>query len=199
KEQPVTILGRGTGLVGGTLKTKLKREDIDSILIDGFLPAVSIDEVPQRRRTGLMELGLPYAADAAITRHLGYFLKRQSAAPTHILFNGGVLRADLIRKRLLEVLNGWFAKSATPLIGEDLMHAVARGAAYYGLARRGKAVRIRGGVPRSYYVGIEASMPAVPGMPSPLKALTVAPFGLEEGTSTPIPSTEIRRVVRVPA
>ncbi len=196
---PITVLGRGTGLVGGTIKTKLKREDIDKILIEGFLPAVSMDEVPQRKRAGLAELGLPYASDAAITRHLGNFLKRQGATPTHVLFNGGVLRADLIRKRILEVLNGWLPRPVVPLIGEDLMHAVARGAAYYGLARQGKGVRIRGGVPRSYYVGIETAMPAVPGFPAPLKALTVAPFGMEEGTGHKFPSRVFALTVGEPA
>jgi len=199
KDAPITILGRGTGLVGGTIKTKLKREDIDKILLDGFLPAVSMDEIPQRRSAGLMELGLPYAADAAITRHLGNFLHRQGAIPTHVLFNGGVLRADLIRKRILEVLNGWLPHPVTPLIGEDLMHAVARGAAYYGLARQGKGVRIRGGVPRSYYVGIETAMPAVPGFPAPLKALTVAPFGMEEGTGHKFPDRVFALTVGEPA
>ena len=199
KEAPITILGRGTGLVGGTIKTKLKREDIDRILIDGFLPAVSMDEVPHRRRAGLAEMGLPYASDAAITRHLGNFLKRQGATPTHVLFNGGVLRADLIRTRILEVLNGWLPRPVTPLIGEDLMHAVARGAAYYGLARQGKGVRIRGGVPHSYYVGIETAMPAVPGFPAPLKALTVAPFGMEEGTGHKFPSRVFALTVGEPA
>src|SRR6266849_3028614 len=100
KEQSITILGRGTGLVGGTLKTKLKRGDVESILLDGFLPLVSIDDEPQRRRGGLAELGLPYAADAAITRHLAHFLHSQAATPTHVLFNGGVLRASLIRRRI---------------------------------------------------------------------------------------------------
>ena len=199
KDAGVTILGRGTGLVGGTIKTKIKRAEIEQILLDGFLPAVSIDEVPQRRRAGLAEMGLPYASDAAITRHLGYFLKRQGATPTHVLFNGGVLRADLIRRRILEVLNGWLPRPVTPLVGEDLMHAVARGAAYYGLARQGKGVRIRGGVPRSYYVGIETAMPAVPGFPAPLKALTVAPFGMEEGTGHTFPNRVFALTVGEPA
>ena len=199
KDAGVTILGRGTGLVGGTIKTKIKRADIDQILLDGFLPKVSIDEIPQRRRAGLAELGLPYASDAAITRHLGYFLKRQGATPTHVLFNGGVLRADLIRTRILEVLNGWLPHPVTPLVGEDLMHAVARGAAYYGLARTGKGVRIRGGVPRSYYVGIETAMPAVPGFAAPLKALTVAPFGMEEGTGHKFPNRVFALTVGEPA
>jgi molecular chaperone DnaK (HSP70) len=199
KDAPITILGRGTGLVGGAIKTKLQRADIDRILLDGFLPAVSVDEVPDRRRAGLAELGLPYASDAAITRHLGYFLKRQNATPTHVLFNGGVLRADLIRTRILDVLNGWLPHAATPLIGEDLMHAVARGAAYYGLARQGKGVRIRGGVPHSYYIGIETSMPAVPGFRAPLKALTVAPFGMEEGTGHKIPNRTFALTIGEPA
>jgi hypothetical protein len=86
-----------------------------------------------------------------------------------------------------------------PLLGGDLMHAVARGAAYYAMARGGRGVRIRGGIPRTYYVGIESAMPAVPGMPAPLKALAVAPFGMEEGTEVRIPNREFGLVVGEPA
>ncbi len=218
REEAVTILGRGTGLVGGTIKTKLLREDVDRILAEGFLPKVAGDELPQRRKAGFAELGLPYAADAAITRHLARFLRQQAAesehgsvrrtssglaAPTHVLFNGGVLRAGLVRERILEVLNGWLAAEdldpAAPLVGEDLMHAVARGAAYYGLARSGRGVRIRGGIPRTYYLGIESAMPAVPGMPAPVKALAVAPFGMEEGTSAQLKDREFGLAVGEPA
>jgi molecular chaperone DnaK (HSP70) len=217
-EHPVTILGKGTGLVGGTIKAKLTLDDINRILLEGFLPRVSSHDMPQRRRIGLAELGLPYAQDAAITRHLARFLRQQAAAsehgavrrgasglacPTHVLFNGGVLRAPVVRDRLIEVINGWLRDEGMgeiqPLFGEDLMHAVARGAAYYGMARTGRGVRIRGGIPRTYYVGIESAMPAVPGMPAPLKALTVAPFGMEEGTETPIPAREFGLVVGEPA
>jgi hypothetical protein len=219
KEQPVTILGKGTGLVGGAIKATVRREDIDRILGDGFFPQVSSSEMPQRqRRFGLQEIGLPFAADAAITKHMAQFLRQQAssgeharvrrgpsglAAPTHVLFNGGVLHARLIRDRLIEVLDAWLAAegfgTVQPLTGEDLMHAVSRGAAYYGLARHGRGVRIRGGVPRTYYVGIESAMPAVPGMAAPLKALTVAPFGMEEGTSFRIPGREFGLVVGEPA
>jgi molecular chaperone DnaK (HSP70) len=178
---PITILGRGTGVVGGTVKTKLLREDLEHILLEGFLPLVSIGDAPEVRHSGLSEIGLPYAADAAITRHLAHFLHRQAATPTHVLFNGGVLRAGLVRRRILEALNGWPQNPVTPLVSEDLMHAVARGAAYYGLARQGKGVRVRGGIPRSYYIGVETATPAVPGMRPPLKLLTVVPFGMEEG------------------
>jgi molecular chaperone DnaK (HSP70) len=180
-EQSITILGRGTGLVGGTLKSKLKREDLQRILLDGFLPLVAMDAAPEGRHASLSEFGLPYAADAAITRHLAHFLHRHKAQPTHVLFNGGVLRAKLVRERIVEALNRWLPQPVTALVSGDLMHAVARGAAYYGLARQGKGVRVRGGVPRSYYIGIETAMPAVPGMKRPLKALTVVPFGMEEG------------------
>ena len=218
-EHAVTLLGKGTGLVGGTIKTKLSREDLNRILLDGFLPVVSSHDMPQRqRRAGLAELGLPYAADAAMTRHLARFLRQQAATaehgsvrrgasglacPTHILFNGGVLRAGVVRARILEVLNNWLREEGMqpikPLLGEDLMHAVSRGAAYYGLSRLGKGVRIHGGVPRTYYVGIESAMPAVPGMAAPFKALTVAPFGMEEGSDLRIPEREFGLVVGEPA
>ena len=219
KDQPVTILGRGSGLVGGTIKAKLLREDIDRVIAEGFLPAVSSTDMPARqRRVGLQELGLPYAADPAITRHMARFLRQQAAGsehgsvrrgpsglacPTHVLFNGGVLNAGMVRDRILAALNSWLAEEGMSklevLSGEDLMHAVARGSAYYGLAREGRGVRIRGGVPRTYYVGIESAMPSVPGFAAPLKALTVVPFGMEEGSEARIPGREFGLVVGEPA
>ncbi len=212
---PVTILGKGSGLIGGAIKAKLHREQVEQVL-DGFLPRSASTEMPhQARRAGLQELGLPYASDPAVTRHLAKFLRQPAsssesqrgpsglACPTHVLFNGGVLHAQFVRERLLEVLNSWLAaegfKPVSVLSGEDLMHAVARGAAYYGAARHGKGVRIRGGIARSYYVGIESAMPAVPGIAAPLKALAVAQFGMEEGTSTRIPDREFGLIVDEPA
>jgi hypothetical protein len=217
-EVPVTILGKGSSLIGGTIKTKLHREQIEQVL-EGFFPQTASTEMPQHgRRAGLQEMGLPYASDPAITRHMAKFLRQQASAaehdsvrrgasglacPTHILFNGGVMHAQFVRERLLGVLNGWlrdegFAPVAL-LAGEDLMQAVARGSAYYGAARKGKGVRIRGGIARSYYVGIESSMPAVPGFAAPVKALAVAQFGMEEGTSTRIPDREFGLLVDEPA
>jgi hypothetical protein len=167
---------------------------------------------------GLQEIGLPYAADAAITRQLAKFLRQQASTaehggvrrgpsgltcPTHVLFNGGVLNAPMVRERLMATLNRWLGEEGMspiePLAGEDLMHAVSRGAAYYGIARRGRGVRIRGGVPRTYYVGVESAMPSIPGFPAPLKALTVVPFGMEEGTELRIPGREFGLVVGEPA
>jgi hypothetical protein len=219
QEQPVTILGKGTGLVGGTIKASLLRSDIDKVIGEGFLPAVASGDMPAaQRRVGLQELGLPYAADPAITRHMARFLRQQAsttqqasvrrgpsglACPTHVLFNGGVLHATMARERILATLDAWLAEeglpAVKPLSGEDLMHAVARGAAYYGIARSGRGVRIRGGVPRTYYVGVESAMPSIPGFPAPLKALAVVPFGMEEGTDTVIPGREFGLVVGQPA
>lgn len=189
-EFSVTVLGKGSGLVGGTQKTKLTRDDVVSIVLDGFFPKVASDEKPlQARRSALAEIGLPYAADARVTAHLAEFLARSGARPTRVLFNGGVLNAPAIRERLLQALG------VPALDGENLMHAVARGAAYYGMARQGKGVRIRGGIAKTYYVGIESAMPAVPGMPVPMKALTVAPFGMEEGTQATVPGREFSLAV----
>ena len=221
--QDVAIRGRGTKLVGGTLRTELRREDLDRVLVEGFFPRVPAGSMPARqRRVGFQELGLPYAADAAVTRHLSRFLQQQSqqgeagsrirrgpsgmACPTHMLFNGGVMKAAALRERLVEVLSGWLGEEgfeglspAHVLDAPDLDLAVARGAAYYGRARRGRGIRIRAGAPRSYYIGIESAMPAVPGLPAPLKALCVVPFGMEEGTEAEIPQREFGLVVGEPA
>jgi len=221
--RPITLLGKGTKLVGGTIKTELAREDLNQILVEGFFPKVASHELPVRqRRVGFQELGLPYAADPAITKHLARFLSEQVrnspeaagirrggsglACPTHILFNGGVMKAAVLRDRVVQVLNSWLRQEGFEALGmeqileaPDLEHAVARGAAYYGKARRGRGVRIRSGASRTYYIGIESSMPAVPGMEAPLKALCVVPFGMEEGTEATIPDREFGLVVGEPA
>jgi hypothetical protein len=220
RERPVTLLGKGSRLIGGTLTTMLSADDVNQVLLEGFFPSVRSDEMPARqRRVGLQELGLPYAADPAVTRHLARFLSRQAsssptappirrgpsgfACPTHILFNGGVMKAYALQRRIVAVLNSWLAEqgfdAVTILDAPDLDHAVARGAAYYGLARRGRGIRIRSGASRSYYVGIESALPAVPGLPAPLKALCVVPFGMEEGTAAAIANREFGLVVGEPA
>ncbi len=227
QKRPITLLGKGTKLIGGTIKTELVREDLDQVLVEGFFPQVASGELPARqRRVGFQELGLPYAADPAITKHLARFLSEQVrnspeaagirrgpsglACPTHILFNGGVMKAAVLRDRVVEVLNSWLRQEGFDALGAeqilnshneapDLEHAVARGAAYYGKARRGRGVRIRSGASRTYYIGIESAMPAVPGMEAPLKALCVVPFGMEEGTEATIPGREFGLVVGEPA
>ena len=206
---PLTILGRGSKLIGGTLKTELSREEVDQVILDGFLPACEPSASPQKvAKAGIKEIGLAYEADPAVTRHLARFLRRQGAGeaetrlPTAVLFNGGVMKAQAVRRRILEIISGW-RSGETPEALQELGHAdfdlaVARGAAYYGLARRGEGIRIRGGLGRSYYIGVAASMPAVPGMPAPVKALCVAPFGMEEGSDDVLAQQEFALVVGEP-
>lgn len=205
---PVSILGRGSRLIGGTVSVEIARDEVVRLLVDGFLPECSLDERPRReRRSGFREIGLPYESDTGITRHLAAFLAAHagtgaSAVPSHVLFNGGVFKAEVLQQRLLQVLANWAGQEPAPrmLEGErDLDHAVARGAAYYGWTKQSGGVRIRGGVARSYYVGIETAGLAIPGAPRPLRALCVVPFGMEEGTEVDVPSNEIGLVLGEPA
>jgi molecular chaperone DnaK (HSP70) len=194
---PVTVLGRGAKLIGSTLRSDLARDQVHHLVLDGFFPVVDAGARPQKRRAiGLKEIGLPYAHDPGITRHLAEFLARHGRAPTAVLFNGGVMKAAALRDRIGQVVAGWYGRGALPaLVGTDLDLAVAHGAAYYGLVRRGRGIRIRGGTGRSYYIGIEAAMPAIPGFAPPVKALCVVPFGMEEGTSVALPDEELGVVV----
>ena len=156
-----------------------------------------------------------------MTRHLAAFLGRQIGAvaelegfaagrstgasfihPTALLFNGGVFKSQLLAERIAGTLDQWLRSEGSEperlLAGADLDLAVARGAAYYGYVRRGRGVRIRGGTAFAYYVGVESSMPAVPGIEPPLQALCIAPFGMEEGTEAALPSLEVGVVVGEP-
>ena len=217
---PIVIAGRGSKLMGGAIKSELTRDELLQLLVDGFFPRVEAAARPVARpRTGLLALGLAYASDPAVTRHLAAFLGKQAAAtdgipgfaqpktatflhPTAILFNGGVMKGTALRARVLETLNAWLASEKAPpvreLSGSDLDLAVARGAAYYAYAKRGRGVRIRGGTARAYYVGIEGAVPAVPGLEPPISALCVAPFGMEEGTSAGLPPQQLGLVVGEP-
>ena len=224
---PVVVPSRGSKLIGGSIRTEVTRAEVLALLVEGFFPPVSVSDKPVTRARGaLTQLGLPYAQDAAVTRHLAAFLSRQAGAtapidglqgtqqtpsgsgasflhPTAILFNGGVLKAPQIEQRLVQVINGWLAaEGAEParlLDGANLDLAVARGAAYYGhVAASGRGVRIRGGTAQSYYVGVESNMPAIPGMEPPLSALCLAPFGMEEGTEVALDAQAFGLVVGEP-
>lgn len=205
----IAVLGRGSRLVGGSVAIEVDRASVNKLLIEGFFPSCAVSDRPARRSvSGFKELGLPFETDTAVTRHLAAFLQAHGAAPgeaaqpTHVLFNGGVFKAERLRSRLLEVLGEWFPGGAAPQMlpgTHDLDHAVARGAAYYGWAKQRGGVRIRGGTARAYYVGIETAGLAIPGAPRPLNALCVVPIGMEEGSETDVPSDEIGLVVGEPA
>jgi molecular chaperone DnaK (HSP70) len=194
---PVTVLGSGRAVVGQALSIDLTREEVLDILTTGFLPITTFDEMPAPgRSTGLRELGLPYASDPAITKHLAAFLTQAAAVvgnvssanprmarPDAVLFNGGFCTPVVTRDRIVEAISAWFGGAQSGwrpklLHNEAVDSAVARGAAYYGSVRRGAGLRIRAGCARTYYIGLPWN--------DGLQAICVLPAGAEEGTTLPL-------------
>lgn len=210
-EWPISLLGRGSSVIGGTIRTELRRDALEQIVLEGFFPICTPSDRPARpTRSGFREAGLPYASDPAISLHLARFLgqHRDAAAeaipgraggevalPTAVLFNGGVFKAAPLRDRVMALLGEWCRTAGIEepraLEGNDLDLAVARGAAAYARAKRGRGVRIRGGSARTYYIGIESAAPAVPGIKPPLRAMCVVPFGMEEGETRDISGRDV--------
>jgi hypothetical protein len=211
---PVAVPTRSARLFAKTVSTRLERPLLETIALDGFLPLTSPAERPAARSTGgLREFGLNYAADPALSRHLARFLhrshhnvagsaelqKRVASAlaasqhdllrPTHVLFNGGVFKAAPMRRRVLDLLAGWFGTAPSELAGADYDLAVLNS---------GAGVRIRAGTARSYYVGLESTVLAVPGLKPAIKAVCVAPQGMEEGTTATLADSEFGLVVGEP-
>lgn len=210
KSVDITLLGRGSRLIGNTIKTDLTLKEVSGLVLDGFVPQVEPDErSPVERRAGIQQIGLPYVQDPRISCQLAKFLSMtgesesgqmdQFVIPSAVLFNGGTLKSSAIRKQLMTLLNGWAKKlkkaPVKELTGADYDFAVSRGAAYYGLARQGHAVRIRGGTSRSYFVGVEEAAPAVPGMSPPMRAVCIVPFGLEEGEERELENQEFALIL----
>ncbi|HEX2572517.1 MAG TPA: Hsp70 family protein [Polyangia bacterium] len=198
----INVAGRGRGVVGGSLQAELSRQEIEEVVLEGFFPLVPADAAPavDRRAAGLREFGLPYAQDAAVTRHLAAFLRRHEARPEAILFNGGVLTAPAIRERLVAAMRSWSGREPV-VLENDVPHlAVARGAAYAVLARRGEGIRITGGAARAYYVEVEA--PPADGStalaPDTLVALCVSGRGEEEGGDVEVPGREFELITNRP-
>ncbi len=218
-EQTISVLGRGSSLIGGTISTRLTKDETQRLIVDGFFPTCGATDRPQRQvASGFQDIGLPYEADPAITKQVAAFLadhtgelgesseRSQTSEPeqsrggskptktiaaTHLLFNGGVFRSETLQRRMQDVINSWCQRPPSILGGpEDLDSAVALGAAYYGWSKQAGGIRIRGGTARSYYIGIETSGLAIPGAPRPLRALCVAPQGMEEGTEAEVPYGE---------
>src|SRR5246500_2421636 len=207
-EAPIAVPSRGSRLFARTVSTKLERATLDRVVLDGFFAKTTISDLPLgARRAGLQEFGLAFAADPVISKHLARFLVRSSAnlknsqtlsamvegqpgsneflLPTAVLFNGGVFESGPVRNRVLDLLASWNQGQAVrELQGVELDLAVAKGASFYGRTRvTGKGIRIKAGAARSYYIGLETSMPAVPGFKPPVKALCVVPQEMQEGSA----------------
>lgn len=204
----ITAFGRSSQLVGGSVSVDFPKADATAIVLDGFFPICKLDDRPKRRSgAGVREAGLPFEADAAITRHVAAFLSSRTnddgtpIRPTRYLLNGGVFKSKAIAARFEEQLRAWFPDAPPTNLNPDadLDRAVACGAAFYGLAKRLGGIRIRGASARSYYIGIESAGLAIPGVPRPMKALCVAPVGMEEGTELAVPSDEFELIVGEPA
>jgi len=208
---PITIPSRGSNLFAKGISTELLQSEVTQIILDGFFPTVLSDATPQRgRNVGLREIGLAYAKDPALTKHLAEFLRKSlerirsnksaysptiqklsetrstSLTPNAVLFNGGVFNSTNLRERVLALLNSWGATKDAPireLSGTNRDTAVAVGAASYAMTKTsGKGLRIKSGTTKSYYIGIESSAPAIPGFSAPIKGFCVLPFGTEEGS-----------------
>lgn len=177
----ISIPGRGRGVVGGAVRIDVVREDVLAEVLEGFFPEATLAAEPQRSSgAGLVEFGLPYAADPGVTRHLAAFLRSsgpaEEVAPDAVLFNGGAVKPAAVRDRVLDRLEQWFGRRPAELAGADLDLAVSRGAVAYGLARRGIGVRITGGAARAYYLGLDDHADA-----AKRRVLCVVPRGMEEG------------------
>lgn len=213
----LTIPGRSSRLIGGGIQVELSRDEVQQLLLDGFLPRVELSESPQERVAGFQEFGLPFAPDAAITRYLAEFVSqhisnapRDSADDSHrpdvVLFNGGLFESPLCRQRILDCLSSWYAKpdgtDASPQVlnNDRLDLAVARGAAYFGMVRRGQAVQIHSGLARTYYLGVAANPDGAAdrGTPAKLAALCVAPAGTDSNEELVVGEHRFELVVSEP-
>lgn len=207
----ISVLGRGSKLIGGTISTDVERNELSNLLLNGFFPECELSARPQRQpASGFQEIGLPYESDPAITRHIAAFVSIHCQdshgrinLPKHVLFNGGVFKSEIFQDRLLSVMTQWSnnigGSEVIRLAGvQDLDFAVSKGACYYGWSKDVGGLRIRGGTASSYYVGIETAGLAIPGAPRPLKALCVVPFGMEEGTEVNVPAPPIGLVLGQP-
>ena len=204
----ITIAGRSSRLVGESLAIDFPCRDALDITLDGFFPFCELTDRPQRRsHFGLREKGLPYEADPAITKHVAAFLgdrlalASESGAPTTFLLNGGLFKSSVVANRMQEQFARWFPEKLPKNLDQnaDMESSVALGAAYYGATKLSGGVRIRAASARSYYIGIESAGMAIPGVARPMKALCVAPTGMEEGEELDVPSEAFELVVGEPA
>jgi molecular chaperone DnaK (HSP70) len=185
----ISVLGAGSSIIGGSLKTEITRAEALELTLEGFLPITPLGEKPKEEKRSLFrELGLPYVSDPAISRHLSTFLESANQVPDAILFNGGFFIPEICRTRVADVLENWYGKRPEIFENRDLDLAVASGAAYYSYVRStGAGVLVRGGLPRAYYVGLNDSA-----------AVCLVPRGAEEGDSVEVDREDLQLVANKP-
>jgi len=191
----ITVLGAGSSLVGGTLKTEITREEALELALEGFLPFCELAERPSMdKKSVFRELGLPYESDPAVTKHLAAFLgSTGSAGPDAILFNGGFFIPEVLRGRVCDVLEQWYGRRPLVLNNFDLDLAVAVGAAYYSRVRStGSGVLVRGGLPRAYFVGLGGAQDTA------LRTVCLVPRGTEDGSKLELDREGLQLVANKP-
>jgi molecular chaperone DnaK (HSP70) len=189
KSVEITVLGTGSALIGKALKTEVLREEALELALDGFLPVTTRGDMPKEEKRSLFrELGLPYVSDPAITKHLNAFLEGAGQTPGAILFNGGFFIPDILRQRVADAVGHWYGRRPEILENRDLDLAVAAGAAYYSYVRStGSGVLVRGGLPRTYFIGIGENT-----------AVCLVPRGAEEGATLEIDNEALQLVANKP-
>jgi molecular chaperone DnaK (HSP70) len=189
KSVEITVLGSGSALIGKALKTEVRREEALELALEGFLPVTERGELPKEERRSLFrELGLPYVSDPAVTKHLNAFLEGAGQAPDAILFNGGFFIPEILRERVADVVGHWYGKRPEVFENRDLDLAVATGAAYYSYVRStGSGVLVRGGLPRTYFIGIGETA-----------AVCLVPRGAEEGATLEVDNEALQLVANKP-
>ena len=176
-EATVTVPGAGSKLFSAALSAEVTQTEILDLVLDGFFPVLDYEDVILKGKArGLKELGLPFESDPAIPRHLSRFLHAHAEHfPNRVLFNGGACAAEVVRTRVVEILNQWATElgiehPVTELENEEAHLAVARGAAWYGHQRQSSGLVVEGGTARSYYLGL-----------ADRKAVCVIPSSTREG------------------
>jgi hypothetical protein len=194
KSVEITVLGTGSSLIGKSLKSEILREEALELALEGFLPFTERGELPKDEKRSLFrELGLPYVSDPAVTRHLNAFLEPVGQVPDAILFNGGFFIPEILRERVADVVAQWYGRRPEILENSDLDLAVARGAAYYSYVRStGAGVLVRGGLPRTYYIGLGAQRD------DRFQAVCLVPRGAEEGAALEIDDDALQLVANRP-
>jgi hypothetical protein len=195
KSVEITVLGGGSSLVGGTLKTEILREEVLELALEGFLPMCERHDRPkEEEQSPFRELGLPYVTDPAVTRHLAAFLDSAGdAVPDAILFNGGFFIPEILRERVADVLGHWYGRRPAIFDNRDLDLAVAVGAAYYSYVRAtGQGLLVRGGLPRAYFIGLGG------GADDEARSMCLVPRGTEEGSTIEIDPGNLQLVANKP-
>lgn len=185
----INVLGSGSSIIGGALKTEITRAEALELTLEGFLPLSPRGEKPKEEKKSLFrELGLPYVSDPAVSRHLAAFLESAGQVPDAILFNGGFFIPEICRQRVADLLESWYGKRPEIFENRDLDLAVSNGAAYYSYVRStGSGVLVRGGLPRAYYIGLKDS-----------SAVCLVPRGAEEGSSLEVDREDLQLVANRP-